>query len=308
MTTQENTTKNLTTKRIILYLVITFILTYLIEFGVIWPLVTSDSLLHQQIGTLLVAPMMFLPAIGVLITRLITKEGFRGTSHIVPKNSKKSIPYFLMGYFLPVVLTTIGAVIYFIVFPDRFDPNMGYLADTYAAQGIEITPSLLKTAVIAEIVAGVLLAPLLNFFTCFGEEWGWRGYLLPKMQEKLPMLPLLLINGIIWGLWHAPLTILGHNYSTGYWGYPITGILAMCGFCVVMGIIFTFITVRTGSCLPAVLAHGSVNGFASAGILFLPDANMNPFVGPAPTGIIGGIAFIICAIIMAVLLIKKPNN
>ena len=78
----------------------------------------------------------------------------------------------------------------------------------------------------------VLLAPVLNIVTTTGEEWGWRGYLVPKLTEKLSVVPTLLISGIIWGLWHAPLTVMGHNYGLGYSGYPYTGILAMCAFCV----------------------------------------------------------------------------
>ena len=83
--------------------------------------------------------------------------------------------------------------------------------------------------------------------------------------------------------------------------------MAMCLFCIVMGVIFSYITIRTGSCLPAVLAHGSLNGFAAAPLFFTDGTNINPFIGPAPTGIIGGIAFLLCAIIMAILLIKNPK-
>lgn len=303
----EKSEKSLTTKRILLYVGITFAITYLVDFLLIWPFVKSISLETQTIGQLLIGSTMFLPAVGVLLTRLLTKEGFHN-SYIVPKNGKRSIPYFLFGWFGPVVLTVIGAILFYLVFPNRFDPDMSYMASVLSAAGqTEVTPALLKVSMISQVALALLLGPLLNLFTCFGEEWGWRGYLLPKMQEKLGMLPLLLINGIIWGLWHAPITMLGHNYGVGYTGYPLTGILAMCGFCTVMGIIFSYITIRTGSCLPAVLAHGSLNGFVSAPLFFLDSqAAVNPFVGPAPTGILGGAAFLICAIIMAVLLIRKP--
>lgn len=137
---------------------------------------------------------------------------------------------------------------------------------------------------------------------------GLEGYLLPKMLQKHGILPTLLINGVIWGLWHAPLTALGHNYGMGYKGFPVTGILAMCIFCIIMGVIFSYITIRTGSCLPAVLAHGSLNGFAAAPLFFTDGTDINPFIGPAPTGIIGGCAFIICAVIMTVWLVKKPSQ
>lgn len=131
---------------------------------------------------------------------------------------------------------------------------------------------------------------------------------MPKMREKLPLFAVLLVNGVIWGLWHAPLTAIGHNYGTGYPGYPVTGILAMCCFCIVMGVIFSFITIKTGSCIPAVIAHGSLNGFASVAIYFTDGKGINAFVGPVPTGILGGSAFILCAVVMAGALLKGQRQ
>lgn len=308
MNEEKNVTKDMTTRRILLYLGITFAITYSLEIFVIGPAVKSVSLTTQAMGKMLIGSMMFIPAIGVLLTRLLTKEGFKN-AYIVPKTGKKSIPFFLFGWFGPVILSIIGAIVYYLIFRNRFDTGMSYMVAVYAVQGIEVTPQLLKTSMVSQIILAILLGPLLNCITCFGEEWGWRGYLLPKMQEKCSILPMLLINGVIWGLWHAPLTVLGHNYGIGYAGYPFTGILAMCIFCTVMGVIFSYITIRTGSCLPAVLAHGSLNGFASAALFFhTSETAINPFIGPAPTGIIGGCAFLVCAVIMALLLYKSNSS
>lgn len=150
-----------------------------------------------------------------------------------------------------------------------------------------------------QIVQAVFLAPVLNFVTCFGEEWGWRGYLLPKVSNQLSTVPTLLVTGIIWGLWHAPLTAIGHNYGTGYAGFPFTGIGMMCLFCIVLGVLMSYVTLKTKSCIPAILAHGAVNGICAIGIYFTADGG-NPFIGPAPTGIIGMIPFIIAAIFMVI--------
>ncbi len=43
-----------------------------------------------------------------------------------------------------------------------------------------------------------------NSFIALGEEFGWRAYLVPKLEKLLGLTPSLIIGGIIWGLWHAP--------------------------------------------------------------------------------------------------------
>ena len=196
--------------------------------------------------------------------------------------------------------------IYFVIFRKDFDPDCGYLLATLEATGAsaEELPIPLNLLLIIQGIQALFLGPILNFFTCFGEEWGWRGYLLPKMSEKFSLIPMLLINGIIWGLWHAPLTAIGHNYGLGYSGFPFTGILMMCLFCTVLGVFFSYVSLKAQSCIPAILGHGAVNAFSAIGIYFTKDGG-NPFVGPAPTGIIGMFPFIFAAIFMVAHLKKQ---
>ena len=124
------------------------------------------------------------------------------------------------------------------------------------------------------------------------------------------MVPAVLIDGLIWGLWHAPLVaVAGLNYGMGYLGYPVTGILAMCVFCVVIGIILSYVTIKTSSCVPAILGHGMINGFATIGIYFTSlETPYNVFLGPAPTGLIGGTGFIVLAGYLLFKLYKEEKN
>ena len=252
---------------------------------------------------LLTAACMFFPAIGVLLTRLITREGFRESW--LRLNLKGNLKYYLIAWFGPSVLTFLGMAVYFLVFPGKLDLSFGYLYSTLEATGapLETLPFPIGTLMLIQCVQALFLAPVMNFVTCFGEEWGWRGYLLPKLAHNLSTLPTLLLSGVIWGLWHAPLTIIGHNYGVGYPGFPFAGIAMMCLFCIVLGTCMSYVTLKTRSCIPAILAHGAVNGIASIGIYFTTDGG-NPFVGPAPTGIVGMIPFIITAVLMTVNLIR----
>ena len=301
-------TKKQDLKRVIVYIAITFALTWAYCLLIVYPIANGEALsgVPSPATQFTVAAAMFFPAIGVLLTRLITKEGFK-SSWLKP-HIKGNIKTYLLAWFGPGILTLAGMAIYFLIFPNHLDPEFSYFIATLESTGapLETLPMPIGTLMLVQFLQGLFLAPALNFVTCFGEEWGWRGYLLPKMRNLLPTVPMLLVTGIIWGLWHAPLTIIGHNYGLGYWGFPFTGIAMMCVFCIVLGIFLSYITLKTNSCIPAILAHGAINGIAAMGIYFTYDGG-NPFVGPAPTGIIGMIPFIVVAVFM-VLNLKKVNR
>jgi uncharacterized protein len=72
----------------------------------------------------------------------------------------------------------------------------------------------------AQIAAALLVAPAINAIPAFGEEWGWRGWLLPRLIG-LDTWPALLLSGLVWGIWHAPLTLLGY-VLVGRWPIPRT--------------------------------------------------------------------------------------
>ena len=295
------TNKKLETKRILIYLALTFTITYSFCFFVIYPLNTSDNVRSNldSLTTLLIASIMFFPALGVLLTRLITKEGFKNAW--LHPHFKGNIKTYLLAYFGPGVLTLLGTALHFIIFPDDFDASFGFLNSTLESAGAsaDTYPMSLSTLILVQAFTGFFFGPLMNFLTCFGEEWGWRGYLLPKMSEKLPLIPMLLVNGVIWGLWHAPITALGHNYGVGYPGFPFTGIAAMCVFCIVVGAFLSYVSLKTQSCIPAILGHGAINSIAGIGLYMTKDGG-NAFIGPAPTGIVGMLPFIIVGVILII--------
>ena len=282
-------------RRIWLFLLITFAMTYAWTIALIWPRTlgrdaASFTTEETLINTALTAVLMFFPAIGVLITRLVTREGFKNA--MLRLNLKGNVRYYLIGWFGPMVLTIIGAVIYFVVCPSEFT-----LTSYNAMMATQPIP---PAAFWATQVVLMCLAPLLNFIPCFGEEWGWRGYLLPKVAQRMKFIPSVLLTGFIWGIWHAPIIVAGHNYGMNYPGYPWWGIIAMCVFCIVCGTLFSYVTLKTESCLPAVFAHGALNGTASIGVLFLANPMAyDRFVGPVPTGIIGAAAYIVVAVWIA---------
>lgn len=295
-----------------LFIVITFALTWSYEFLVVYPLVDSNLIEQPSMAaTIAIGGAMLFPALGVVITRLVTREGFKDCM-IKPYPWRTSLPWFAVAWLLPSVVVLLGAVAYFLAFPQDFDPHAPMLAallDTQMqAAGVPAElPMSAQAIAMAQIASGVVLGPLLNLIPSLGEEWGWRGYLMPKVAHSMGIVPTLLATGIVWGLWHAPITALGHDYGLGYPGWPFVGIIAMCAFCVVLGTVLSYVTIRTGSCLAAAITHGGTNAIAGAATMFT-IAGANPFVGPGPTGIVGGSALIVVAIIMLADLARRERK
>ena len=306
-------------RRIVIYYVITFAITISLAFGWIYPLYNKAAmgLVSSNMVVLSMSMMMFIPSIAAILTRLVTKEGLKNTN-FKPVHFKQNFRYYLYGWFGPALLITLGAVVYFLIDSSDFDPSMSAMIKTLqsqlAALGTQdITAEAARSMLLLQLVLGVFASPLLNFITCLGEEWGWRGYVLPKVNERLSFIPTVLVTGALWGLWHAPVTVIGHNYGLGYPGFPYLGIFAMCCFCIAVGVFLSYLTIKSKSCIPAALAHGSMNGFAAASMMFSVSGG-NPFIGPLPTGLIGGSAFLVVALIIclrmkdAPLWVSAPTN
>jgi membrane protease YdiL (CAAX protease family) len=243
---------------------------------------------------LLATIYMWGPALAHILTRLITKEGWQET-YLKPV-LKQGWRYWLLGWFGPGILSISGAILYFIYFPNHFDPQLTTLKTQLAAAGLQA--DLVNPFIYVAAQAGValLLAPALNFGATFGEEFGWRAYLLPKLKY-LGSRKALLISGVIWGIWHWPVIWMGHNYGLDYWGYPWAGLLATVWFCVSIGIFFGWLSQKAGSVWPAVFAHGALNGIAGIGLLFV-QGSASPLLGPSPAGIIGCLPFTLVSVII----------
>lgn len=264
----------------------------LVFFGVVsfLLLIIGSSLYYITRSSMCLIFLMFTPAISVIISKIVCKEKFKDL-YIRP-NFKGNVKWYVCSYFLTPFIAYIGAIIYFLIFKNEFDPlNSRYAIEAGITSLNEYISSLLLVIPLA-----ILVNPIMGIIQCFGEELAWRGYLLPKLSEKLSIQKAVLINGVIWGLWHSPIIAMGYNYGNEY---PILGIVAMILFCVVIGIISSYLFYRTKSIWCSILFHASINGIDkwTPSSMFMSN-EVNRFVGPDLLGIIGGIGFIIIAIIL----------
>ena len=133
---------------------------------------------------------------------------------------------------------------------------------------------------LATFLGSLIVGPTINGFFGFGEELGWRGYLLPKLMP-LGKARATLIGGVIWGLWHAPLILIGFNYP----GYPLLGVIWMCGLTTALSLYINEMTLRNRSSVLAGWIHGAFNGQAY-GIWRILFPDVNPLLGGL-TGLVG---------------------
>ena len=247
--------------------------------------------LNVTLATVLLAlGVMWAPALAHILTRLVTREGW-GDVGLRP-NLRRGWPYWLAAWFLPGILTLVGMIAFFALFPTFFDPSLGAIMQLLPP-GDSIDPWVLA---VAQLVQAMLIAPLINGFFTFGEEFGWRAYLQPKLMPLGGRTAVLLV-GLIWGLWHAPIIAMGHNYGFDYPGAPWSGILMFVWIAVLFAALLGWVTVRGGSVWPAVIGHGAINGIAGLGVLFV-QGQPNPLLGPLPVGVIGSLGFAVAAAII----------
>lgn len=236
--------KKLAAKRTVIFILFTFGLSWLP-----WLLFRAFGVFQSEAGFLLRTNfMMFTPAVGSLLTRLVTKEGMANS--YLRLNSKGNGKFYLLAFLLPIIYCSLETLFYVVFLGAGF-------ASTAEFEEIGITPVGYVAALVSNTANAAALFPIF-----MGEELGWRGYLYPKLKEVMNRPAAYLAGGIIWGLWHAPAIIDGLNYGKDYSGYPYVGILLMCLSCVPMGVIFMWLTEKTGSAYPAAFAHGVNNNAA----------------------------------------------
>ncbi|NLK86121.1 MAG: CPBP family intramembrane metalloprotease [Clostridiaceae bacterium] len=283
--------KILVKKRIILFTLLAAAIAWII-FTMI-PVTGSEY--GSGISVIFLAAGMFAPAIASLLTRLITKEGFRNM-YLRP-HFKGHIRHYVLIWFAPAVLLLLSMAVYFLIFPGQFDPDLTILQQAAASGNAGgLTAGMLLLISALQIV---VIGPIVNIIPTMGEELGWRGYLLPKLRTLMSDRKALVLTGVIWGLWHAPVIVMGHNYGTAYWGYPWLGILTMVFFCVVLGIVEGYATIKLDSAIPAAMIHSTVNAGAAFPI-YMVNAGYNPILGPTIAGFLGGIPFVIVAVVLLV--------
>ena len=239
-------------------------------------------------AVLLPSAYMFSPAVGNVAARLTTGEGWE--SHRLRPEFEGTMWTYAAAWFAPAALTAAGGALYFAAFPAQFDPTMSTFREQVIAAGVAMDPALLA---VVQVVAALTVAPVVNALFAFGEEFGWRGYLLPKLYP-LGRRRAIGLTGLVWGVWHWPVIAMGYNYGFDYPGFPWSGMVAFLAFTVGAGTFLAWLTEREGSVWPASVGHGAINAIAAVAVYFVagePDS----LLGPTPVGVIAALPWLAVA-------------
>jgi uncharacterized protein len=267
------------------------------------PLWQSGQGLRLPTARLLLTLMMFAPAVGVLVVRLLLPKSvipLVQTTGLGIGRWPQNLGYWLFAWF---GLTVIGLATPFVgaclgMFHLDLEHFSGYhqllLHRPDGDAALARFP--VQTLVLFQL-GSFLIAPGLNAIFVFGEEWGWRGFLLPKLLP-LGQWPALLLTGSLWGVWYSPIVLLGYDYPF----HPKFGVILMTIFCVIFSVLFGWLRLATGSVWPAVIGHGALNAVGGFAYVVV-DANQT--IDTAHVTILGWTGWILPLLLIFLLFLLK---
>ncbi|WP_144795778.1 CPBP family intramembrane glutamic endopeptidase [Microbacterium paludicola] len=273
--------------------------------GLAWlvaiPLWSTGGLTSPLFG-ILVPVMMFTPAFAAVVVMLVLRpvpkgERLRFLGMWPLRPARRVVWLTVIGLFAPFFLVLASVFVAAAFGWVTLDlTNFSGFAEVLAASapaGAPLPPVGLMIA--AQLVLIPVAAVTVNAVVAFGEELGWRGFLVPALR-RLGTWAALLISGAIWGLWHAPVILLGYNFGR----YDITGVLLMTAGCIAWGVLLGWLRLRSASVWPAVFAHGMMNATgALVGLLYAAGTTFDM----ALAGPLGAAGWIVCAVVTVILIL-----
>jgi len=278
-------------------LVAYFILAYALTWVLLLPFVLSQGggvgvipLTTPSDGSGLAYLLVFVAALGPALAAIIVtaaSQGWTGVKSLLRRMVlvKVGIRWYLVALLLPLVAY---------VLPLLLLGGSAFVSSLLSVQGAII----LLLYLLLSIAGMVIAAPL-------GEELGWRGFALPRLQEQYGPLRGSLLLGLLWGLWHLPLFLTT-------WEKPYESLLGLLLF-LVQTISFTVVLTwlfnhTRGSILLAMLCHSAYG--ASGVFLFLlyPQATVNTIRPGTATLTLGLLAFSLTWVAIAGILIALTKG
>jgi membrane protease YdiL (CAAX protease family) len=266
----------------------------LLTFTLSWLIAGLFLYLGGKWGTLnaiiVATAFMFMPMISAIFVHKFYKEPLKKPLGVSFNLNR----WLLAAWLLPPIIAfaTIGVSLLIpgvsldlemVEFFERYEKVMSFeQLEQMKAQMSDFPIHIFWIALIQGLFAGVTI----NAVAGFGEELGWRGFLLKELIY-MGFWKASIIIGFIWGVWHAPLILQGHNYPQ----HPMEGVFMMIIFCIILSPIFSYIRLKAKSVIAAAIIHGSLNATAGLPIMIIKGGN------DLIIGVTGAAGFIVLLII-----------
>jgi len=282
---------SLRTKKILLFLLLTFF----IDWSIVYLYIALGGKVDSMGIMLLGAVYMVIPMIvTIIIQKAIFKQPLAGPMGI----SFKVNPWFFVAWFLPPIIAFAAMGVSLLMPGITFTPDMSGFLNSMAAS---LSPEQMEQAkeqlvampvhpVWLILVLALISGTTINALLGFGEELGWRGFLLKELAFMGFWKSSALI-GFIWGIWHAPLILLGFNYPQN----PQLGVLLMAVWTILMAPLFSYIRIKSRSVIAASIFHGTINAVPGLAIILISGGN-DLTVGL--TGLAGFIVFALANVLL----------
>ncbi|WP_172592141.1 CPBP family intramembrane glutamic endopeptidase [Subtercola boreus] len=274
-----------------------------IAYGLAWifalPLWLQDGLQNPLFG-LIAGAIMFTPLISaVLISTLV--EGRSIGSLLVFSGLRFSRPFkttllWSLGALVGTeILVFSGVAIVVSLGITRVDlvEFSGFAELLHEESPTKDLPA--ATLAIAQLAA-IPVGAVFNCLLTVGEEVGWRGWLLPTLRP-VGAIPALAVSSVVWGLWHAPLILLGYNFDQP----NALGLALMVGGCTFFGFLLGWLRLKSNSLWPPMIAHGAFNAAAGTLALIAAAGETPDLVTAGPLGIVAWIPMAVTLVFLALI-------
>jgi membrane protease YdiL (CAAX protease family) len=274
-------------KKVILFIGLTFLVS--------WSMAGLFFALGGKWGTtaavVMAAGYMFIPmATAIIVQKFIYKEPLKEPLGISFKLNR----WFLIGWLLPPVIALACIGVSLLLPGVEYSSSMEGLHERLSSvvtseqlEQMQNLPGVFRShPILIGLLLGLTAGITINAVAGFGEELGWRGF-LQREFGFLGFWKASAVIGIIWGVWHGPIILQGHNYPQ----HPVIGVFMMIVLCVLLAPIFSYVRLKAKSVIAAAIMHGTLNGTAGISILVVKGGN------DLTVGIVGLAGFIVLAII-----------
>jgi len=257
-----------------------------VAFGVSW---TSAALVYAsgvEYGTLtstalVVVFFMWAPAFAAVVVQLRRGESVRAGCGLFRGRLRWTAFAWLAPVALVVLTIAVGVIFPSISFSTDYTAFLAEagLTDEQIEESLAVLDAFPVPPVVLFVVQALVAGATINAAAAVGEELGWRGLLLNELAP-LGFWKLSAFTGVVWGVWHAPIVLQGHNFPEA----PFVGVAVMTVWTVAVSPVFTYLTLRARSVLAATFFHGTFNASAGFSLLYLTGEGT---VFVSPVGIAG---------------------